>query len=56
VKAPSTDKPAHVPLAKRWWFWAGLGTAAVGVVLAAVFLGPKDVYSGNAMPGVMTLF
>ena len=44
---------AHVPLAKRWWFWAGLGTAAVGVVLAAIFLGPRDPYNGNANPGTV---
>jgi hypothetical protein len=42
-----------VPLAKRWWFWAGLGTAAVGVVLAAIFLGPRDPYNGNANPGTV---
>jgi hypothetical protein len=49
-------KPARVPLAKRWWFWAGLGTAAVGVVLAAIFVRPRDPYTGNAMPGNVTLF
>jgi hypothetical protein len=46
-------KATRVPLAKRWWFWAGLGTAAVGVVLAAIFLGPRDPYNGNATPGTV---
>lgn len=57
--APLVDAPtkaARVPLAKRWWFWAGLGTAAVGVVLAAIFIRPRDPYNGNAMPGIVTLF
>jgi hypothetical protein len=57
--APLVDAPAkaaRVPLAKRWWFWAGLGTAAVGVVLAAIFIRPRDPYNGNAMPGTVTLF
>jgi hypothetical protein len=49
-------KPAHVPLAKRWWFWAGLGAAAVGVVLGAIFLGPRDPYNGNANPGTIGVF
>jgi hypothetical protein len=43
-----------VPLAKRWWFWAGLGAAAVGVVLAAIFIGPRDPYTGNANPGTVS--
>jgi hypothetical protein len=54
VSAPEA-KP-RVPLARRWWFWAGLGTAAVGVVLAAIFLGPRDPYSGNATPGTVQIF
>ncbi|HVU50260.1 MAG TPA: hypothetical protein VHL80_06220 [Polyangia bacterium] len=49
-------KPARVPLAKRWWFWAGLGAATVGVVLAAIFLGPRDAYNGNASPGTVEVF
>jgi hypothetical protein len=56
VAAPAAATPKRVPLAKRWWFWAGLGTAAVGIVLAAIFLGPKDPYSGNAQPGIVPLF
>jgi hypothetical protein len=55
VSAPAA-RPPHVPLARRWWFWAGLGTAAVGVVLAAIFLGPRDPYSGNATPGTVQIF
>ena len=54
--ASESTKPARVPLAKRWWFWASLGTAAVGVVLAAIFLGPRDPYNGNANPGPGTVF
>jgi hypothetical protein len=50
--APSA-KAARVPLAKRWWFWAGLGAAAVGIVLAAIFVGPRDPYNGNANPGTV---
>jgi hypothetical protein len=56
VGASGPPKAGRVPLAKRWWFWAGLGTAAVTIVLAAIFLGPKDPYSGNAMPGIATVF
>ena len=56
VVAPPRAKPARTPLAKRWWFWAGLGAAAVGVVLAAIFLGPRDPYNGNASPGTVTIF
>ena len=55
VAAP-VPKAKPVPLARRWWFWASLGTAAVGVVLAALFIGPKEPYSGNAMPGVVQVF
>jgi hypothetical protein len=53
---PQLGKPARVPLAKRWWFWAGLGAAAVGVVLAAIFLGPRDPYNGNTSPGTVEIF
>lgn len=52
----AAGKPVHVPLAKRWWFWAGLGAAAVGVVLGAIFLGPRDPYNGNASPGTVEIF
>jgi hypothetical protein len=55
VAAPAA-KPPRVPLARHWWFWAGLGTAAVGVVLAAIYLGPRDPYSGNATPGTVQIF
>jgi hypothetical protein len=55
VSAP-VPKAKRVPLARRWWFWASLGTAAVGVVLAALFIGPKEPYSGNAMPGIVQIF
>lgn len=54
--APPVPKAKRVPLARRWWFWASLGTAAVGVVLAALFIGPKEPYSGNAMPGIIQAF
>lgn len=56
AEAPPPAKPAHVPLAKRWWFWAGLGGAAAGVVLAAIFLGPRSPYNGNASPGTVEVF
>jgi hypothetical protein len=56
VSAPGPAKPARVPLGKRWWFWASLGAATVGVVLAAIFLGPRDPYNGNASPGTVTIF
>jgi hypothetical protein len=55
VAAP-VPKAKRVPLARRWWFWASLGTAAVGVVLAALFIGPREPYSGNAMPGIVQVF
>ena len=55
VVAP-VAKAKRVPLARRWWFWASLGTAAVGVVLAALFIGPREPYSGNAMPGIVQVF
>ena len=56
LSAPGPAKPARVPLGKRWWFWASLGAATVGVVLAAIFLGPRDPYNGNASPGTVTIF
>ena len=56
IAAPVFEKPKRVPLAKRWWFWASLGTAAVGVVLAAIFLGPRQPYTGNALPGQESVF
>jgi len=58
ARAPqlTAPEPARIPLARRWWFWASLGTAAVGVVLAALFIGPKEPYAGNAMPGVVQTF
>jgi hypothetical protein len=43
-------------IAHWWWFWAALGAAAVGVVIAGIALGPRDAYSGNASPGVLTAF
>jgi hypothetical protein len=55
VAAP-VPKAKRVPLARRWWFWASLGTAAVGVVLAALFIGPREPYSGSAMPGIVQIF
>jgi hypothetical protein len=54
--ASEPAKGKRVPLAKRWWFWASLGAAAVGVVVAALFLGPRDPYVGNASPGSVTVF
>jgi hypothetical protein len=54
--APEPVRARRVPLAKRWWFWASLGAAAVGVVLAALYLGPRDPYNGNALPGTVTVF
>jgi hypothetical protein len=53
VVAPT---PARVPLARRWWFWAGLGGAAVAVVVAGILLTPEDPYRGNADAGVVTVF
>jgi hypothetical protein len=53
---PAAPQPARVPIAKRWWFWAGLGAAAVGVVLAAIALAPPEPYTGNASPGVTSVF
>lgn len=46
----------RVPLARRWWFWAGLGGAAVAVIVGAILLTPRDTYQGNASPGVATVF
>jgi hypothetical protein len=58
VAPPSTaaaSSKVHVPLARRWWFWAGLGVAAAGIVVAGLALGPRSPYSGNAMPGVVPI-
>lgn len=44
---------AHVSLARRWWFWASLGAAAVAVLIAGFTLKPGQPYSGNA--GVVPL-
>jgi hypothetical protein len=60
VAAPAspspTQRPAHVPIARRWWFWAGLTAAAVGLVVGAIALSPRQPYSGNALPGVTSPF
>lgn len=53
VVAPA---PAKVPLARRWWFWAGLGGAAVAVVVAGILITPRDPYKGNADSGIVTVF
>jgi hypothetical protein len=55
LRAPG-DAAANVPLARRWWFWAGLGGAAVAVVVAAIAIAPREAYMGNAQPGVVTVF
>jgi hypothetical protein len=59
----SPASPAHAvspsarrSIARRWWFWAALGTAAVGAVVAGLVLGPRQPYSGNASPGILTAF
>ena len=44
---------ARVPIARRWWFWASLGAAAVAVVIAGFTLKPGQPYSGNS--GVVSL-
>src|SRR4051794_40819344 len=60
VASPSSASeapvPARVPIARRWWFWAGLGAAAVGVVVAGIALSPRQPYSGNAQPGITSPF
>jgi hypothetical protein len=53
--SPITPRPAHVSIARRWWFWASLGAAAVAVVIAGFTLKPGQAYSGNANPGVVPL-
>ena len=55
--APTSQAPARrVSIAHKWWFWTALGAAAVSVVLAGIVLAPKEPYSGNASPGVVTAF
>jgi hypothetical protein len=54
--APAAQGPAKVSIAKRWWFWAGLGAAAVGVIVAAIALTPPEPYQGNANPGITSPF
>jgi hypothetical protein len=54
--ASDRAKRTRGSIAHRWWFWAALGAAAVGVVIAGIALGPRDAYSGNASPGVLTAF
>jgi hypothetical protein len=62
IFAAPTDPPAvpapsaRVPIARRWWFWAGLGAAAVSVVVAGILLAPRDPYTGNASPGITQVF
>ncbi len=46
----------RTPIAKRWWFWAGLGVAAVAVVVTAIAISPREAYTGNAQPGVVQVF
>jgi hypothetical protein len=55
LRAPGAPA-AGVPLARRWWFWAGLGAAAAAVVVVALVITPREAYSGNASPGVVTVF
>jgi hypothetical protein len=45
-----TDPPpvAHVSIARRWWFWASLGAAAVAVVIAGFTIKPGQPYAGNS--------
>jgi tetratricopeptide (TPR) repeat protein len=31
-----TDRPAHKPIYKKWWFWGGIGAVAATVVVVAV--------------------
>jgi hypothetical protein len=45
-----------VPIARRWWFWAGLGAAAVAVVVTAIVISPREAYTGNTSPGVVQAF
>jgi hypothetical protein len=47
---------ARGSIATRWWFWAALGAAAVGIVVAGIALAPREPYSGNASPGIVTAF
>jgi hypothetical protein len=52
---PVALRAARVSIARRWWFWASLGAAAVAVVIAGFALAPGQPYSGNAFPGVVPL-
>jgi hypothetical protein len=56
VQVPDVEKPARVPLAKRWWFWTSIGGAAVAVVLIGLLVRPATPYSGNASPGLVQVF
>lgn len=56
VQVPDVEKPARVPIAKRWWFWTGIGGAAVAVVLLGLLVRPPEPYSGNASPGLDRVF
>jgi hypothetical protein len=56
ASAPAAQAPGRVPIAKRWWFWAGLGAAAVGVVALAIALSPREPYEGNTSPGITSPF
>jgi hypothetical protein len=51
---PPAMPQGRVPLARRWWFWAALGGAAVGLVVGAIAISPKDPYVGNASPGLVS--
>jgi hypothetical protein len=54
--APPSGPSGHVPIARRWWFWAGLGAAAVAAVVAAIAISPREAYMGNTSPGVVPVF
>lgn len=56
ARAVVAPVPAKVPLARRWWFWASLGGAAVAVIAAGILLSPPDPYRGNADNGIVTVF
>lgn len=53
---PKSAANVSTPIAKRWWFWAGLGAAAIAVVVTAIAMSPREAYTGNVQPGVVQVF
>ena len=45
------------PITKKWWFWAGVGTAVVGIAVVTTILivqPERDASRGSIEPGTVS--